>query len=846
MSPGHNTLAVRVIVAGVLLPALFSCAPDNDQRRIRLSGGESVQPATADTSTSIYLEPASRRAVAVFFFQNRTGDYDLDWLQQGLTEMFVRSLSQSQRLSVLGTERLYELTERLGGDSTARDIDMDMAAVFARKANLEAYLSGNITKTGDSLCITVQLHEADSGTVLREETAEGAGLEQLFSMVDHLSGVMKEELTLSFDDTQSQSRHLSLSEESPSIEAWQHYVNGVQLINRFRQSAAYESLRKAVEIDSNFVLAYISLLRISITRRDNDNSARWMSKLMALRDQASLREKYEIDVFKSRLDGDPGRTMEVSQAWLEEYPNDIDPIQNIGNIFWSLHKRDEAVRYYKRILSLDPTYAAAYNILGYIFAEQGNFQDAHAILDRYRVMEPDEPNPYDSNAEIFLREGTLNKAEDFYRASLARDSSFSYSLAGLAQVDIARGDYENALDIYLQRFLPLVSDRANKAAAYRQIALLQWRLGDYALALSSLEKLAEYNDNLLEVQLLREEIDPKVNDAATRRAYWERQYDEVMRMAGTVPIALNLLIRISLDYGVRLDETAAAVLDMLENKPDYLAVTGRFLPAILCMRAGLWEEHGEPLRPFFSEFLTLLDRTEDLPINYRGWSIYRYYNEFARDNPGPYIDEYRSAIDFCQKKELQRSEMVFRTYLADLYYKIGEEDKARKQLQRCGVPEEERWLFAGPYDNRNGFNKTFSPETVRPGRGTVPWLVRSDDCREGYIDLQKRFPESGWSVAYGMTVIKASRATEAQFRLGSNEAVKVFLNGRAVWKNNIFRDSIFDNDIINVHLEKGLNFVLVKVCNIYGPWGYYFRVTDKSGDGLKDIVFLSPAEGRER
>ena len=50
---------------------------------------------------------------------------------------------------------------------------------------------------------------------------------------------------------------------------------------------------------------------------------------------------------------------------------------------------------------------------------------------------------------------------------------------------------------------------------------------------------------------------------------------------------------------------------------------------------------------------------------------------------------------------------------------------------------------------------------------------------------------------------------------------------------------MFDNDIFTVELKKGYNQVLVKVCNIYGPWGFYFRVTDISGNGLPDISFFS-------
>jgi len=47
------------------------------------------------------------------------------------------------------------------------------------------------------------------------------------------------------------------------------------------------------------------------------------------------------------------------------------------------------------------------------------------------------------------------------------------------------------------------------------------------------------------------------------------------------------------------------------------------------------------------------------------------------------------------------------------------------------------------------------------------------------------------------------------------------------WKLNEHRNAIFDDDIIRVSLKKGLNKVLIKVCNRLGDWGFYFRVTDE-------------------
>ena len=97
-----------------------------------------------------------------------------------------------------------------------------------------------------------------------------------------------------------------------------------------------------------------------------------------------------------------------------------------------------------------------------------------------------------------------------------------------------------------------------------------------------------------------------------------------------------------------------------------------------------------------------------------------------------------------------------------------------------------------------------------------------------------------WSVAYGLIYINSTTQKDVQFRIGSNEAIKVWLNDEEVWRMNRRRDSVFDNDVFSVVLQSGLNKILIKVCNRIGEWGYYFRITDENGNGLSDIRFVAP------
>jgi len=76
-----------------------------------------------------------------------------------------------------------------------------------------------------------------------------------------------------------------------------------------------------------------------------------------------------------------------------------------------------------------------------------------------------------------------------------------------------------------------------------------------------------------------------------------------------------------------------------------------------------------------------------------------------------------------------------------------------------------------------------------------------------------------------------------QLRLGSDDDLKVWVNGEAMLSRKVGRGATIDHDVIPVKLRRGLNEVLAKVCNRQGGWGLLLRVTDQSGRPLKNLAF---------
>jgi type 1 glutamine amidotransferase len=131
------------------------------------------------------------------------------------------------------------------------------------------------------------------------------------------------------------------------------------------------------------------------------------------------------------------------------------------------------------------------------------------------------------------------------------------------------------------------------------------------------------------------------------------------------------------------------------------------------------------------------------------------------------------------------------------------------------------WSVAGPYTKEgiaaeDLLDAVFPPE--EPNGGGVQWKpVQPAPDKPGVIDLLKAVGGEN-RVAYLRAVVKSPAAQEAELSLGSDDGVKVWLNGALVHANNAMRGYAPDQDRVNVKLAKGGNVLLVKVSQGGGDW----------------------------
>jgi hypothetical protein len=119
----------------------------------------------------------------------------------------------------------------------------------------------------------------------------------------------------------------------------------------------------------------------------------------------------------------------------------------------------------------------------------------------------------------------------------------------------------------------------------------------------------------------------------------------------------------------------------------------------------------------------------------------------------------------------------------------------------------------------------FSPKVTIKGVD-YEWAIL--EAEYNAIDLtQLHETENVFNIAYLLVQIKMPENRQAILGIGSDDAVKVWLNGELVHENWTIRGVGIDNDRVAVNFREGMNQLVLKIQNTGGPWGFCCRLLNE-------------------
>lgn len=97
---------------------------------------------------------------------------------------------------------------------------------------------------------------------------------------------------------------------------------------------------------------------------------------------------------------------------------------------------------------------------------------------------------------------------------------------------------------------------------------------------------------------------------------------------------------------------------------------------------------------------------------------------------------------------------------------------------------------------------------------------RVQSGKNGFVDLGLEVGPIEYAVAYAYAEIDSIHARETVLKCGSDDGIKIWLNGKQIHAHDSQRAHTVGSDCINIHLMAGVNRILVKIVNYAAGWGF--------------------------
>ncbi len=414
-------------------------------------------------------------SIAVMPFVNDSGNADVEYLSDGMTETLINSLSQVANLSVKARASVFRYK--------GKEIDPKK---LASELGVQAILTGRVMQRGDQLTLSVELIDGQTENTIwgNKYERKGSDLVALQSEVARdVSGKLKSKLS---------GADVAKVEKSYTAnpEAYQLYLKGRFAWNKrtgptIKQAA--DLFKQAIEKDPNYALAYSGLAETYVIfssygvapAGDSMPQAK-AAALRALELDDSLAEAhtalgeylvhYEFDrvgaerEFRRAIELNPKYA--TARQWLGNLlasvkrfdealvelkrAEELDPLSsiialNVGDTLVAARRYDEGIARYKRTLSLNPDFALTHVSLGSVYAFKGMYPEA--IAETRLALELDPDPSFKGYLGLWVaRSGKRDEVENLLNEMKLESTQRYVQSFGLGLIYLGLGDKVQALD----------------------------------------------------------------------------------------------------------------------------------------------------------------------------------------------------------------------------------------------------------------------------------------------------------------------------------------------------------------------------------------------------------------
>ncbi|UCC94803.1 MAG: tetratricopeptide repeat protein [Candidatus Omnitrophota bacterium] len=166
-----------------------------------------------------------------------------------------------------------------------------------------------------------------------------------------------------------------------------------------------------------------------------------------------------------------------------DYPK---PYYNLGIVYQGLGNTEEAIILYEEAIAMNPNYIEAYNNLGNAYRTIGRAETAIAIYKKALEADPHNAYAYINLGSIYNNMGRVKAAVILYKRAIELDPQLSESYNNLGAIYGSKGKYQDAI-VLLKKAIELRPDvtesYSNLGNAYKNISRYQDAITAYKRAI---------------------------------------------------------------------------------------------------------------------------------------------------------------------------------------------------------------------------------------------------------------------------------------------------------------------------------------------------------------------------
>jgi eukaryotic-like serine/threonine-protein kinase len=465
---------------------LRRCLQKDTRRRLQDIEEARTQIEGALRAPVVAALPKPDRAVnslAVLPFANTSGDPQMEYLSDGLTESIIFSLSQLPQLHVMSRSTVFRFK---GRSQEAQEIGQTLG--------VGVVLTGKVLQRGETLLVSAELVDVENGWQ-RWGAQYRRKVQDIFAMEEEIAKEISENLRLKLTP---EKENLLARRYTDNVEAYHLYLKGRFYWAKRTEEGLLKSIqyfRQAIELDPTYALAYAGVAEgyvpmavyCHLAPKDACPKATAAANAALEIDPQLSEARTVLGAMMSYYDWDPenaekelrraaaldpkyararqalaenliisgrfGEAVIEAKRALELDPLALSLNAHMSMTYYFAREYDNAIEHGLRTVDMDPNFFPGYFYMGMAYQMNGHFAEGAAALQQARLLSNNSTLMVASLGGVFAAWGKqeearniLQELEQLGRRKYVSQVFVAAILACLGEIDPALTCLETAYE----------------------------------------------------------------------------------------------------------------------------------------------------------------------------------------------------------------------------------------------------------------------------------------------------------------------------------------------------------------------------------------------------------------